>query len=489
MTHARLQDLLTDSSPGRVRAPDLCRLTILADKTQVDLAVPAAVPVALLIPGIVDMIRGHGNTNEFDDEPEQQEPSEWVLARVGQPPLSSTLSLGEHGVRDGELLLLETADATAPPPLYDDIMYNVATSDIATYRRWTPGSARVLGSILAVLSTVVGCFALLWSGAGDGDIIGGVCALFVALLFLIAGTVISRVYGDARSALVLTGCSLPTAFAAGVLFVPEDLSAAHLLLGTVLAGATAVLAMRVSGVGLTLFTGAALIAALTAPAALAALLTDQPVRAICAVLAAAGLVVLALAPRISMMLAKLPLPNVPAPGTSVDPMEDDPADRQTMPSFVELAAKSERARQYMTGLVAAATAVTVGSSLATADTAMIDGIYWQGTALAVVCAAVLMFRGRTYASAEQAITLMGGGAAVLVALLIGAAFTAGQSLAVFGLTMALALAGLVLGILAPQRSFSPPLRRAVELLEYAFVAAVLPLVCWVADLYTVVRGL
>ncbi|WP_280249306.1 hypothetical protein [Nocardia abscessus] len=36
---------------------------------------------------------------------------------------------------------------------------------------------------------------------------------------------------------------------------------------------------------------------------------------------------------------------------------------------------------------------------------------------------------------------------------------------------------------------TPPMRRGVELLEYTFVAAVLPLAVWVADLYSDERGL
>ena len=85
--------------------------------------------------------------------------------------------------------------------------------------------------------------------------------------------------------------------------------------------------------------------------------------------------------------------------------------------------------------------------------------------------------------------MIGGGAAVVVALLVGAAVTSGQSLAVFGAAMVIAVAALSMGILAPMHTFSPPLRRAVELIEYACVAAALPLVCWVGDLYSMLRGL
>ncbi|MBJ8338613.1 type VII secretion integral membrane protein EccD [Antrihabitans sp. YC3-6] len=493
MTAARISEPAHETNSARVRAPDLCRLTILARRTQVDLAVPADVSLALLIPGIVDMISTHANTGDVDppvaSAQDADGPQEWVLAKVGQPPLSSTLSLSEHGIRDGDLLLLESPAAAAPTPLFDDIMYNVAMVDADRYNRWTNTSARLLGSVLAAVATIVGCFALLWSGAGEEDVIGGVCALFASLLLLIAGTVTARIYFDAQSALVLAGCSLPTAFAAGVLFVPGETSSAHVLLGATLVGAIAVLALRVGGVGLTLFTGVAVAAAFVAPAALVALTTDASLRTVGAVAAAAALIGLAFAPRVSMLLAKLPLPNVPAPGTSVDPAEDDPSDDQALPTFAALTAKTERARRYLSGLIGATSLVTIGGALLATDIAGVDDIYWQGTALALVCAAVLMFRGRTYASAEQASALIAGGATILVALLIDAAVSVDAPLAIFGAAMALAVAALVLGILAPVRTFSPPVRRSVELLEYACVAAVLPLVCWVAGLFALLRGI
>jgi hypothetical protein len=62
-------------------------------------------------------------------------------------------------------------------------------------------------------------------------------------------------------------------------------------------------------------------------------------------------------------------------------------------------------------------------------------------------------------------------------------------LAAFGAAVVMVIAALVLGIIVPNQSATPPMRRAAELIEYAFVAAVLPLVFWVADLYSLVRGL
>ncbi|WP_067471497.1 type VII secretion integral membrane protein EccD [Nocardia amamiensis] len=488
MTHARLDHIDEESSRGIVRAPDLARVTILAKHTQVDMAIPVDVPVALVIPSVVDMVAQHSRTNEFDNEGERFEPAEWVLARIGHPPFSNSLSLGEHGVRDGELLMLESASHTAPTPLFDDIMYNVAIADTDHYRSWTPRVARITGSVLAAITMIVGCLGLLLSPGSLPIGVGGSVALVVAILLVVAAMVLSRMYGDTATALVLGGCALPAAFTAGMLYVPDHYGWAHILLGSVLTGATAILAWRVTGVGLALFIGAATLASYAVPAALVGLLTDQPERAIGAGAAALGLAGLSLAPRVSMLLAKLPLPPVPSPGTPIDPTEDDPDDHRALPTMDVLRVKSERARMYLAGLVAATTLVTAAGALAATDPTA-DDPYWQGIALALVCAAVLMLRSRTYAGAEQAVVLIAGGSAIALIMLVGAGFAMDQPLAVFGAAMLALVAALILGIIIPNQSATPPMRRGVELLEYAFVAAVLPLVFWVTDLYSLVRGL
>ncbi len=41
----------------------------------------------------------------------------------------------------------------------------------------------------------------------------------------------------------------------------------------------------------------------------------------------------------------------------------------------------------------------------------------------------------------------------------------------------------------PRRTFTPVQRRISELTEYAVIATIVPLACWVAGLYSAVRGL
>ncbi len=124
---------------------DLCRLTILTPHSQIDLALPNSVPFELLVPGIADLVEKHSAANDFDVAGDRLHPTRWVLSRVGSPPLSPASTLQEHGVLDGELLVFDSVEASPPPPLFDDVMYNVAVADTGHAHPWTPRIARLTG--------------------------------------------------------------------------------------------------------------------------------------------------------------------------------------------------------------------------------------------------------------------------------------------------------------------------------------------------------
>ncbi|MFC4604683.1 type VII secretion integral membrane protein EccD [Rhodococcus kronopolitis] len=476
---------------------ELCRLTVRTEHTQVDLAVPTEVPVAMLVPGIVDLLDQHNNSTihysaaTFDESADDSGVTRWALSRIGQEPLAATATLAEHGVRDGEMLLLAAAARSAPPPLFDDLMHNVAAVDAERYRRWDAASARAMGTVVAAAATGTGSAALLVARSDGDGILGALTALAVAVLAATAGAVFSRVYRDHAAAVALVGCALPMSAAGGALLVPGGLGAAHLFLGAATCAAFAVLALRASGVGLALCTGTAAAATLLGAAAGTATLTEQPPHAIGAVLAATALAGLAAAPRLSILLATLPLPPVPSPGAPLESAEfADPAPGGVPAAFVDLEVRTRRARRYLTGLVAAMSLTTVAGALVAARAFSGDGIYWPGTAFAATCAAVLMLRGRGHSSLGPATALIGGGALLLALALTGtAAAGTAPPVAVFALAVLGAGASLTLGMLAPAHSFSPVQRRGVEVLDYAAIAAVVPLACWVSGLFATMRGL
>ena len=474
---------------GAVQAPDLCRITVLAQHTEVDLALPLGVPVALLIPGIVDLVASHRAANRFDLTPEQVEPGAWTLARIGHAPLAGALSLDEHGVRDGELLVLADAGSPAPPPLFDDVMYAVAVEGKDSLRRWGAAPAGVLATVLAPAALAAGCFSLLQLPAGPHRLVAGAIAAVQGVLLLVAAAVVSRGYGDPRTGLLPAVCAVPPVFAAGVLLVPGNVGPPQLLLGAVLVGAAAVIALRTAMVGTATFTGVAAAAAGAAVALVLASTAGAGPHAVGAGTVIAALLLVASAPRLAAVLGRLPVPPVPVPGTSLDPVSPDPEAAAPLPSFGELEARIGRARAHLTGLVYAAAALAVGGAWCAAYP-VAGAVSWPGVGLAVTTAVVLMFRGRSYTSVTEAVPLVVGGATILIGLITGAAvlapvppwFVSAAALAMFA-------GAIVFGVVAPRRQFTPVQRRIAELTEYTVIALIVPLACWVAGLYSAVRGL
>ena len=79
------------TSPGgggsRVVAPiDLCRLTVLAESVQVDLALPTDIPIALLLPAVVEVLGDRTSAASNSGRA-------WVLSKVGRPPIDGTATL------------------------------------------------------------------------------------------------------------------------------------------------------------------------------------------------------------------------------------------------------------------------------------------------------------------------------------------------------------------------------------------------------------
>lgn len=474
-------------TPGQVGAPDLCRITVLARHTEVDLALPLDVPVALLLPGIVNLVAGHRPDNDFDATPERTEPDGWALARIGRAPLSGALSLDEHGVRDGEILVLEDAGSPAPPPLFDDVMYSVAASDRTT-TPWGAGPSGLIAAVLGPVALAAGCVPLLFLPDGASRLaLGAVCAALPLLVLLAAG-ILARLHDDRRTATALLWCAFPLAATAGALLVPGESPAPRLVLAAALTGAVAVLAARATRIGLAPCTAVAATAAGVVVTATLASTTELEARALGAGTVVVALLLAGTAPRLAAMLAKLPIPPVPAPGAPLEPETPD-SSVSGLPSQAELEHRANRARSALTGIVHAVVLLTAGGAWCAAFP--LDGdVSVPAVALAVASAVVLVFRGRTYTATAQAAPLVAGGAVLLLGLLVGAAASGAlPPWAVFASATGLACAGFLFGVVAPRRTFTPVQRRIAEIAEYATIATVVPLACWVAGVYAAIRGL
>ncbi len=240
---------------------------MLTKHSEVDLALPLGVPVALLLAGIVDLVAAHRPDNEFDVTPERVEPEAWTLARIGQAPLAGALSLDELGIRDGEVLLLEESSAPSSPPLFDDVMYNVAVAGRDRLHRWSDRTAAMVGAAIAAAAITIGCGSLLLLPPSGGErVVAGIATAVLTLLLVTAAAVIARVYLDRPIGLLLAVCAVPASFVTGMLLVPGDFGAPHLLLATVLTGAVGAVTVSVTTVGLATFTAIPTISAVATTA-------------------------------------------------------------------------------------------------------------------------------------------------------------------------------------------------------------------------------
>ncbi len=447
----------TGNGRGASHSAELCRLTVLSAHSQVDLAVPLRVPLTVVIPGIVDTIVNHSNFNEFDHTTEQFEPVDWTLSKVGRhrwhrrcrctstesamencsysrprTPLPPPPTLRRHHVH-------RRGHGCGRLPTLDSGHRAHCRLDRRPRRCARRGLALVLG---------------------DTGLIGAVCGGVTSLVLTVAAVVAARVYGDSGSSVTLGCASVPLAFVSGALCVPGTVLSAHLLLGSAFAAAVTLICFRLCGAGLAVFT--ALLVVLLAAVGTFAVTTTLPearTATVSGAVIAAALIVLTFTARLSMLFARLPLPP-PVPTPSNPPLDDDRdgLPEPELPGLTELAERAGRARSYLTGLIVATSVVALVAAVALAwSWPGQGGIVWPNLALAFATAVVLMFRGRTYAGAQQAVPLIAAGISVILVLLGDMAWThRDHALVVFAITMTVLLLALILGILAPPRTHSAP---------------------------------
>lgn len=451
------------------------RVTVVAPRTRIDVALPADVAVADLMPLVVEM------ANERSPDGGSRHGG-WVLAKLGDAPLDPARTLASLGVIDGELLQLRKRSENPPPPLYDDVADAIAAADPDTFRPWTPETARRMGHIAGGLAMIVAAIALFLGGSlfgGSGlaaAIIGGVGAVGCVAV----GATIAKVYKATSTGVVIAAAGgLPLAFVAGFYTVPGFSLPPKFLLGSVFVLIIAAACILIIGHGLSVFIAAATAGALGALAFLASVIfSTLPSTGIAAATAAVSLGLISALPRATAALAKLPNPVIPS---TAEELKEDSG----FPDFSEIEQKTNTAHEYMTGLLVGCGAVVAISAIIAAP----DG--WMGAVLAGAATLALLLRARTYANGAQAIALLTMGIVSAGGILIGWLRDADPStrlIFVFGILVVLAAGALVVGVIFPHQRFSPPLRRSVEILEAICIAVVLPLALGVLGLYDHLRA-
>ena len=445
------------------------RVTVVAPQTRIDVALPADVAVADLLPMLLEMAR-----EQSPDGGSRH--GGWCLAKLGDAAIDPSRTLAAAGVVDGDLLQLRRRSESPPPPLFDDVVDAIAVSSPDSYRPWTPRTARALGQVAGGLALVTAAVALFLAGPGLAPAItaGAGAVLAVAL-----GGVVTRVFGDHGTGVLVAAGGLPMAFVAGLYAVPgAELGRPHVLLACTLVLVVAAAAILVLGTGVTTFVAAASAATLGAGAALVATLVAHPTAGIAAGTASVTLAMLSALPRLTIQLARLPIPQVPR---GAEDLKEDTG----FPDYASIERRAGLAHEYMTGMIIGCGTVTAICAVVLAGSGRMSAVV-----LAVVVTLVMLLRARTYANGSQAIALLAAGMVSAAGLIIGWMMRADDvelNLWIFATLVLLAAAALVLGVVFPRQRFSPVLRRSVDVTEAILIASVLPIALAVMDLYATIR--
>jgi type VII secretion integral membrane protein EccD len=327
--------------------------------------------------------------------------------------------------------------------------------------------------------------------------IASIAVLLVGIGCAAAACVLPYRSGDPRKSAWLGGVALPLLFCGSLRVVPDGHGIAALPMALALIALVALLQLVITGRGRTQYSAIMALAVFGGPAGLAALLLNPNPRAVGALLATAAVIVVYLAPRATILLSRLPVPPVPTAGEPLDDIETqggtavegvNALGKQVIPTEEGMADRVRRAREYLTGIVAAAALLALVGCYYALDVS--NGFFWQGAAFAVAVATVLCLRGRSHHDLTQSAVLIGGGLVIaFVAIVKTAVFVDGwqtnAAVALVAMMVLLVLTGLV----APLLTFSPVIRRWVEILENLAIASVFPLAFAIIRLYAFVREL
>ncbi|MFI1191761.1 type VII secretion integral membrane protein EccD [Micromonospora sp. NPDC020750] len=448
----------------------LSRITIVAPRTRMDLALPADVPLADLLPTLLR----HAGEDLADDGVRH---GGWSLARLGGQPLDGGRTAAQLGLRDGEVLYFTPRAAAAPEIVFDDVVDAVATATNQRPGSWQVGTTRSFSVLFAAAALSAGALAALF--AGPPQLPGAIAALLVAVALVVSAAVLSRAAGDSRTGSVLALVGIGHAATGGLLVLAGDrtltgLASPHVLLAAtavVVFGAVAALAV---GDRLPLFFGATAVGAAVGLGAVVSLAFSVGAPAAAAVVATVAFAFLPALPMASYRLARLPVPSIP---TGPDDLKTD---TETVDGR-QVLRLSERADAFLTGLLWTVALLVLGGEVILA----LDGRL-PSTLLCLVLALLSLLRARPFIGRALRTPVLLAGTAGL-GLAAAATFAAGSTAlrlgVVLGGLVVAAVISLIYGLTVAGKRISPVWGRLLDIVEILLIISLVPLAAWVCGLY------
>jgi type VII secretion integral membrane protein EccD len=458
---ASVVEELVVMSQAPTSASGLVKVTVTSGTRRVDLVLPAAVPVAELLPELVRSVGLLDGSTVY---------AGYRLVTQEGRELAPDASLTMQGVEDGVVLTVTAGVDDPAPRVYDDVveaMTDVVERDL---RPWEPAAGRRTAMGAAALLLALGAVALLIQ-AGS---IAAAAAAAVSVALVTGAIVLSRAQGEPEAALPVAWMGSGYAVVAGLLLAPEgDL----LAVPVACAGAGALAAGLICLVGLdqgrTLMLPPVVVGAIfLATGLLMQVASFDP-----AVVLTVALVLIVIAGSVFPWLA------LGATGTKVDQLftvADITADPDEVDP-VEVGADARVAHEILL-----AVSGTVGLLLVLITPLAVSlGLF--GTLVALMCSVVLMLRTRQYRIESE----------VLVGLLAGVAGLATVAVSVLWLhptwrpatAVALAAAGAVLLAVTLLPS-APSIRRGRlgDIAETVALVSLPPLLIMTTGVFDAIRS-
>ncbi len=431
----------------------------------------------------------------------------WSFARPGAPPIRLTESLTDAGVVDGSLLTVVPVSRTERyRPLVEDVIDAIAVLD-ETPEFDRHALYRFVGLGLPVAASIVTTVAIL-SWAATGRDWWWAVALGVLGLVLLGGSMLAHNrYHNLDMSESLWASSLLTLGAGVALAVPlprgvETLGAPQI------AGASSlvllfVLATR-GGPGRRAQV-AAFLAVVATAVTIAAVAVGYgwdswvPAGAI-----AFGLIIVTNAAKLTVAVARIALPPIPVPGEIVanddllEPVStpDTSEESETWQAIIasvphsaaRLTERSRLAKQLLIGFLTAGALILSAASIAI----LVQGHFFiQSLIVAGLVTVVCGFRSRLYAERWCAWALIAAAVAIPTGVAVRLCLWHPEwAWLVLGLYTTLVLVAVILiGATDGVRRVSPVAKRILELVDGAAIAAVIPMLLWIAGVYDLLRNL
>jgi type VII secretion integral membrane protein EccD len=502
MTTAPARPDVAVPAPPAVTVPASSRVSLLVgDEHQIDLLLPAAVPLSRLIEPTRDAINQRLRAIGAEELPGET----FVFARAaGMTMLAENLSLSAQGVNDADLLAFVPTEAAQR---YEPNIENVSAAIAKWAKAHFPAvsatdTARVAMALTLVAVAVAGLLVWRIRWAGDGGWLAPTLFAGTAAVFGGGALLGARMGADRLVTAASTWASWVLFVVAAVTTPPDPRPGApHAFLAAVvaLAGAAGVakLTRRYQAATAAITTGAAAVAAVAA----ARMFLDIPGQRIAVVVLVGVLTVSLAAPALGRRMAKVPRQSFESitgkdmysqsptdPEDTISPVADSPRDITL--TGAQVAAIARRSNRVLQGVLAA----TGAAELAASWCAINPGVGTQWTFVTVVAAigGIEVLRARAFRDRRHSVTVAAAAALSLFAIPAHYGLAADPMMIGTGLwsavaVVAIALGALAAGLVVPNYPFSEPVREIVEYAEYLATTTVVVFAAWTIHLVQFVR--